>query len=139
MSKPKIILAVGILLAVAIVPIGYMLHERASERLEAIEQKCLALHGSPLKLSEVGRCDYNTLSSLGSWRAQEYSGIEEEILDAGRNRRTFHEDNVFGSAFFVFFLSALPAFFLEFIPWLWRFLLARIREVSDAIAGRSNP
>lgn len=140
MSKPRIILAAGIALTLAIVAIGYMLHDRADERLKAVEQKCLTLADEgTLKLSEVRGCDYNSLANMRSWRAEGFSGIEEEILEAGRNRGKFHEDNVLGAAFLVLFLSALPAFLQEFIPWLWRFLLTRIREVSDAIAGRSTP
>ena len=139
MSKPKIILLVGIALALVITFGGIALGDRAAQRLKAIEDACRVENPPEGPWEAYGprstdKCSYSDIR----WSGEEAIGIQAQILEAGDASRAFHEDNVYGTAFFVFFLSVLPAIFLEFIPWLWRFLLARIREVSDAIAGRTK-
>jgi predicted PurR-regulated permease PerM len=130
MDKPTKYLATGIVVAVLICIVGYLASIYETSQVTSLVEKCKAEvsqapKGPWLDYQKAPLvCDPTTLAELG---VNDVVGIQKEIVTANQNA-----SRVFGNALTI----AAIVFILFATPYGWYFLLRRIRELRDAIAGR---
>lgn len=130
MDKPTKYLAAGIVVAVLICIVGYLASVYETFQVTSLVEKCKAKASQAPKGPWLDYqkaplvCDPTTLAELG---VNNVVGIQKEVVTA-------HQDasRVFGNALTI----AAIVFILFAAPYGWYFLLRRIRELRDAIAGR---
>lgn len=130
MDKPTKFLAAGVVLAVLICIVGYLASVYEKSQVTSLVEKCKAEASQAPKGPSFDYqkatlvCDPDTLAELG---VSDGVGIQNEIVTAHQNA-----SRVFGNALTI----ASLVFILFAAPYGWYFLLRRIRELRDAIAGR---
>ena len=123
MDRQTKYLLVGATLAVLILLGGYVTSIYDNSQLSQLVEKCKAdAARTPNGKGLV--CDPNILSKLVE---DNEIGIQKEIVESlSTSGRTF--DNAKITALFIFILFGLP--------YTWYFLLRRVRELRDAVAGK---
>ena len=130
MDKPTKILAAGIVVPVLICIVGYLASVYETSQVTSLVEKCKAEalqapKGPWLDYQKAQLvCDPTTLAELG---VNDVVGIQKEIVTTHQNA-----SRVFSNALTI----AAIVFILFAAPYGWYFLLRRIRELRDAIAGR---
>lgn len=125
MSKQLKVMGIGALLAVGILVVGYVLQQRQLAEVDALVAQCKGEHlnrpAVPLKHGQLV-CEP---AELMLWPNR--VGIQSEIVAASREAYDI-ADSAIWIAVIIFGLSALP--------FLWLFLLNRIRELGNAVRGK---
>lgn len=130
MDRPTKYLVVGIAIATLICLIGYATSVYENSQVASLVEKCKAEASQAPKGPWLNYqkaplvCDPVILAELG---VNDVVGVQKEIVIAWSNsERTFHNAIIVAAIVFGFFA----------VPYAWYFLLRRIRELRDAIAGR---
>jgi hypothetical protein len=122
MGKPTKILLGGIVCA-GIIASGQLFYNRWLEnQLRASEAECIAEGKRDLREGSHLLCDADSLS-------EDAVGVQAKLYSAGRELRVAKLNPLF-------FYFAVLVIVLCALPWLWYFLLRRIRELRDVIAGK---
>lgn len=130
MDKPTKYFVVGIAIAVLICIAGYLATIYEKSQITSLVEKCnaeatQAPKGPWLEYQKAPLvCDPAKLSELGM---NDVVGVQREIGLAQRNA-----GKVFNNAL----MAAIVVLILFAAPYAWYFLLRRIRELRNAIAGR---
>lgn len=126
MVKPRKIVIAGMIFAIAIAIVGVANSVRLEANLRQIESECVE-EGKRDKTPDdwVLVCDADSLLKDSSSFVK--GSIQAKIVQAYNNSRSSRKWP-YVVATFVFVLSA--------VPWTWYFLLRRIREIRDAVAGK---
>lgn len=128
MSKPLKVLAIGVLLAVGVMATGYFVQRGQLAKVDALVAQCKGEHLSrpdgPWKKWQQDPlvCDPAELVLLPN-----KVGIQRAIMDA----RYEAYDTTNTAAWIAGMVVVLSA-----LPFLWQFLLNRIRELANAIRGK---
>lgn len=123
LSNPVKALAIGVLLAIAVFIGGQFRALTARKQLKALETQC-SEEASHEKIPAGFEMDC-TAASLRS--DTNLVGTQSEIKKRDRQIQTITNENAFfGGLIFALFS----------VPWLWYFLLARIKEFREAAIGR---
>lgn len=130
MDKPTKYLAVGIAIAALICIAGYLTSVYDNSKITSLVEKCKtetsqAPKGPWLDYQKARLlCDPVELARLS---VNDEVGVQREIIIAQLNSgRTFNNAIMLAAIVFALFAA----------PYAWYFLLRRIRELRDAIAGR---
>lgn len=128
-ERPTLILLGGVILSSLIFGAGKANHYRLESKLHDLQATCV----------EEGKRNTLTTSSGGVYRCdaidlfleekedEPYKGIQAEILKTQRQKVEAESWSV-PAAEITLFLSAFP--------WVWYFLLRRIKELREAIVGK---
>lgn len=120
MDKPIKILLSGIACA-GIIASGQVFYNRWLEnQLKQIEAECIIERGE-----RTWVCDAEELETVDV----KGQGVQTKLVSA---YRAVQQEKLFPR----FFLIAAFIMVLSALPWLWYFLLRRIRELRDAILGK---
>lgn len=126
MKFPTKALLIGCAVAASVAAIGFGYEYHLGSKVSRLEAQCIeeSKRGSPAAAfgkNDALVCDRDTLAEL-----PESVGIQAEIVAAHRKAK-HHDDWYYGLAIGVLIFSSLP--------YLWYFLLQRIRELRNAIMG----
>lgn len=121
MDKPKKYLVVGIAIAALICIVGYLVSTYASQVTSLVE-KCKTEASQAQRPTLV--CDPADLAEIG---VNNTTGVQKEIAAARLDADLMFHNSL---------LAAAIIFSIFSMPYAWYFLLRRIRELRDAIAGR---
>lgn len=131
MDKPTKALIGGVICAVLVITGGIANNYWIESKVRSLEAECARpLAGTDMKPLQSGQhhfvptCDFKTLLLLEQGGLQ---GIQAEIVATQRQTSV--------SEYWTY-IGALAVFLLSAIPWLWYFLLRRIRELREAILGK---
>lgn len=128
MGKQLKVMGIGALLAVGILVVGYVLQQRQLAEVDALVAQCKGEHlnkpAGPLKNWQQAPlvCEPHKLLL-----APNRTATQNEIVAASREAYDI-ADSAIWIAVIIFGLSALP--------FLWLFLLNRIRELGNAVRGK---
>lgn len=127
MDRSSKIFLGGIICATVIVAIGFANTYRLESKLKKIEVECVT-EGKQNKptINFKMICDVEDLIGLDR-SSEPLVGIQADIVAAQRKVWKSKEGP---------YLAAAVVLVLAGIPWVWYFLLRRIRELRDAIAGK---
>jgi len=136
MGKPMKILIVGLALGVAVAGSGVVNTHRLQAKLDELRTICIAegekeamVPGNyaalAAKYGGKSLCDPVELSHSNS--GSEPSGVQGQLV------KTHHE--LLGSEQWPILLGATITLLLA-VPWIWYFLLRRIKEIREAITGK---
>lgn len=122
MDKHTKLAVAGVAIAALIAGAGAAYTHRLESRLVTLQTECQRLSPEERKLSFRAICDVWSLRGTG-----ELQGTQAEIVAA--------HDSIaaIGDWPYIVALAVLVALAL---PWAWYFVLRRIRELRDAIAGK---
>jgi hypothetical protein len=133
MDRASKILIGGILAGTLLYGLGEMQMRRLERRVQELEKACVAEKGTEGKaqgaLSALTSLftSKSTCDPVDLARSSGYSGIQGQLGAAQRDAMRWDNWHLIGGIA----LSVLCSF-----PWLWYFLLRRIRELREAILGR---
>jgi hypothetical protein len=123
MDKPTKLLFVGAALALLILLGGYLASAHNNSQTASLVEKCKAETAIAPTWAKLV-CDPNVISKLG---LDDLGGIQKQIMESiTSSERTFNNAIIF----------AISVFLLFGAPFAWYFLLRRIRELREAIAGK---
>lgn len=129
MVKGGRVLIVGLMGAVFLCSVGYYLDWRQGENIKEIGLRCTneaAIERAKSELDFQMLCDPLELFPLD----ERVIGVQKELVEAVKARDVSNTHHWYSAA--IFFALALA------IPYLWYFLLRRLREVRDAVTGRDS-
>jgi hypothetical protein len=127
MEKSAKIFLLGCVLGTAMVGYGYIKEDREKENLTSLVARCeseklVTPKGPWLKYQEAPLvCEPEALMKLTDWTPV---GVQREIVESASKQ---------GAALDSSIIAALGLVLLFALPYLWYFLLRRIRELSSAI------
>ncbi len=125
MDKPIKIFFCGIACTVLIAAAGFANTYRLESKLHQLELECVEQGKRDNKFGNLATllCDAESLvNSSGTSK-----GVQAQIVQA--------QHDVWSSKEWPYVLAFL-VFLLSAVPWVWYFLLRRIRELKDAIVGK---
>lgn len=125
MTKPTKMLLIGIASSLSLLVLAFLVERYLAAYLASLIRDCEASNGpdGPWKSWQGYTLLCSPFNLIGNY---DHVGIQKEIVEAHYNSRYVAE------------LAPIVAgviLFLSTIPWLWHFLLRRIRELSGAIRG----
>jgi len=143
MERPTKILACGALIAGAIIGVNAFDAAGHERRVEVLQRRLDEMHSRCIAEGEAGKasdkwwassstlvCDPNELKAAMS--TTDLVGIQKELATDEKNLSMEMDGQPrewpYALATFIFGFCA--------IPWIWYFILRRIRELGDAVRGR---
>jgi hypothetical protein len=122
MTPPRIFFS-GLVLAAAVMVAGNLMARHLDTSVKVLETECESERRPPALGYEdlVLICDAPSLSIGGS------VGIQRQIAEANDEARLWGEWS---------YVLAVVIIAISTLPCVWYFLLARIRELRDAISGK---
>lgn len=128
MNKPLKVLAIGVLLAAAVMATGYLIQQRQLAKVDALVATCKGEHlnrpDGPWKKWQQDPLECDPTELILS---PNKVGIQRAIMDA----RYEAYDTTNTAAWIAGMVAVLSA-----LPFLWQFFLNRIRELANAIRGK---
>jgi len=133
LDKPAKVLIGGIFAGAFVYGLGEMNTFRLERRVEELQKECVAQTESEAKKQGTLSALANIFSGKATCdpvelaRSDGYSGIQGQLAAAQRDALRWGNSVQ---------ISAIAIPLLCSLPWWWYFLLRRIRELREAIAGK---